>query len=109
MLLGITRESYLKIIDQLGEEYDEEKAPPDLDDFAPEVHIAMNLFSILPDRVDGNVGFLGKDFACLVDFMEIKGIPRNLYDIILSICLFLNDRAIQECQNKQKSVMKKKA
>ena len=101
--LGITKESYLEIIEQLGEEYDDDRAPPDINDFPTEVHLAMGVFNSMPDKIDGMAGFVGKDYSCLGILLEIKDIPKNLHGLVLHIITYLNNKAIKDYQAKQKS------
>jgi hypothetical protein len=57
----MTKERYLMMKEQLGEEPVEEEIPAGFEDFPYEVQEAINIFSILPDVWEGFSGtYMGK-------------------------------------------------
>ena len=61
----MTKDQYLEMMDQMGQEPDWEKCPPDMDDFPSSVLDSLNIFHTLGDRIYGDVGYIGKDFTNL--------------------------------------------
>lgn len=60
------------ICEQLGEEPDPDKMPPELDAFPYEVQVAFLIHSLMPDRWDGMSGsYMGKDWSCLGSLLDI--------------------------------------
>lgn len=67
----MTKEKYLTMVDQLGQEPSEEKCPPDFEDFPVSVQQAIEVFNRLGDRVYPDIGYLGKDYTALDLHMEV--------------------------------------
>lgn len=67
---------YLAVCEQLGQEPDPEKMPPEYSDFPLEVQQAFLLHSYLHDQWDGMSGmYMGKDLSAmgtLLDILEIE-------------------------------------
>ena len=63
---------YLAVCEQLGQEPDPEKMPPDMMDFPQEVQESFLIHSCLPDRWDGMSGmFMGKDWSALGTLLDV--------------------------------------
>ena len=92
----MTRERYLKMCEQMGQEPKEDEIPPDEYDF-PEIAIsAINTFGSLGDRVYPDVGYTGKDFTNLPFYLETYGVEDK--DLFLEILVFLESRAVSHSQ-----------
>ncbi len=92
----MTRDRYLKMCEQLNKEPDLEEIPPDIEDF-PEIAIqAMNIFGSLGDRIYPDIGYMGKDFTNLNQYIEIYGIDDK--ELLLEILTYLESRAIKTSQ-----------
>ena len=61
----MTKDQYLRMVEQTGEEIDWEKCPPEIEDFPDSVHTAMNIYNSLGDRIYPDIGYIGKDFTNL--------------------------------------------
>ena len=61
----MTRDRYLEMCEQLGKEPVESEIPPDWSDFPSFVQEVINTFNSLGDRMDSDMGFLGKDYTNL--------------------------------------------
>ena len=48
---GMTRERYLEMCEQMGNEPIQEEIPPDIEDFPSIVNEAVNTFNMLGDRI----------------------------------------------------------
>jgi len=104
----MSKEQYLMMCEQTGEEIDWDRCPPEIEDFPDSIHNAMNIFNSLGDRIYGDVGYIGKDFTnlnLLFDLYKIKTTPEK--DWILEVMLFLETRAIKESQQQIKSEIEK--
>tara|TARA_R110002153_G_scaffold125394_1_gene272411 strand:- start:843 stop:1139 length:297 start_codon:yes stop_codon:yes gene_type:complete len=86
--------------EQLNKEPDLEEIPPDMEDF-PEIAIqAMNIFGFLGDRMYPDIGYMGKDFTNLNQYIEIYGIEDK--ELFLEILTYLESRAIKNSQERLK-------
>ena len=70
----------------MGWEPREDEIPKELGSLPPTSQMAVILFNILPDRIEGMNGtWLGKDYSCLETFMNIYEVDdrREVFDLIL--------------------------
>ena len=68
----IDLDKYLLICEQLGQEPDPDKMPPDRAILPYEVQVAFLLHDILPDRWDGMSGsYFGKDMSALGTLLDV--------------------------------------
>ena len=82
----MSKDQYLRMCEQTGEEIDWEKCPPEIEDFPESIIRALNIFESLGVRVYPDVGYVGRDW-------------------IFELLLFLDSRAIQESQKRMKAEM----
>ncbi len=102
--IGMTKDQYLRMVEQTGEEIDWERCPPEISDFPESVYTAISIYSALTDRVYADVGYTGKDFTnlnFLYEYHEIK--EKSEKDWIFEIILFLDKREIKESQRQIKA------
>mgnify|MGYP003327851901 CR=1 FL=1 len=59
----MTKSQYLDMCEQMGEEPNWEKCPPDIEDFPQTLLNALNLFYSLGDRIYPDIVYLVKDFT----------------------------------------------
>ena len=59
----MTKDQYLEMCEQMGEEPDWEKCPPAWEDFPEIVVTATNIFNLLGSRIYADVGYVGKDYT----------------------------------------------
>jgi hypothetical protein len=74
--------------EQMGWDVNPEEIPLEESDLVFNAQVALLLFSILPDKIEGMSGsWLGKDFAGLEDIMNIYEIEhrREVFDYLLLI------------------------
>ena len=93
---GMTRDRYLTMCEQMGQEPKEEEIPPDSEDFPELVAYALNTFHSLGDRVYPDIGYMGKDFTNLPLYIEMYCIEDN--ELFLEILTYLESRAIKQSQ-----------
>ena len=103
----MSKEQYLMMCEQTGEEIDWERCPPEIEDFPNSVHTAMNIYNSLGDRIYGDVGYTGKNFTNLNLFFELYKIESYEKDWIMELILFLESRTIEESQKRLKAEIDK--
>ena len=96
----MTRERYLKMCDQLGQEPDEDEIPPAWEDFPEVVLDALNTFNCLGDRMYPEIGYMGKDFTNLPFYIDMHGIEDT--ELFLEILIYLESRAIKQSRDDMK-------
>ncbi len=99
----MTKDQYLRMVEQTGEEIDWEKCPPEIEDFPDSVHTAMNIYNSLGDRIYPDVGFIGKDFTNLSLLYKNYYVEEHEEDWIFELLLFLDSNNIKESQKRIKS------
>jgi len=99
----MTKDQYLEMMDQMGQEPDWEKCPPDIEDFPPLVIDAINIFHTLGDRIYGDVGYTGKDFTNLPLLYKHYRIEEWQEEWVFEILIFLETRTIKESQKQLKA------
>lgn len=86
--------------EQLGKEPNPDEIPPDWEDFPEIVQVAINTFNMLGDRVFPEIGYIGKDYTNLSEFMEVYEIQDREY--FLDILNWLDSRAIKKSSEELK-------
>ena len=108
----MSKEQYLRMCEQTGEEIDWEKCPPEGEDFPETVISSIGIFNQLGNRMYGEVGFVGKDYTNLDFVLKANKITeKEEKEWVFEILLFLETRAIAESQKQLKASydkMKKK-
>jgi len=97
---GMTRERYLEMCEQMGNEPIEEEIPPDMQDFPPIIVEALHTFNMLGDRLYPEIGYVGKDYTNLEHFLELYGIEDKEY--FLQLLSWLDARAIKKSSEEMK-------
>jgi hypothetical protein len=101
----MTKERYLEMMEQLGNDPIESEIPPDAEDFPDIVLEAIETFNSLGDRIYPEIGYVGKDYTNLQYYMRIFKIDDE--DLFLSILLRLDAEAVDTSQKRLKSAMDK--
>lgn len=99
----MTKDQYLMMCEQTGEEVDWDKCPPDVEDFPSIVIDTMNIFNTLGNRVYGDVGYVGKDFTNFNFLLKQYNIPKHQIDYVLELIIWLDSRAIEKSQKQIKA------
>lgn len=95
--------------EQLNEEPDYNKIPPDFTDFPLEVQEAIITYGKLGDRVVADVGYMGKDYTSLPLHMEILKVRDK--ELFLETILRLDERMIKksaEAMKRERDKLKSK-
>lgn len=107
----MTAEQYFAMCEQMGWEPRPEEIPKDVSSLSYQSQIALLLFNILPDRIEGMSGtWLGKEFSCLETFMNIYEVVdrREVLDLIMVIHRTYDEHYRQQ-QKMKESASKSKA
>ncbi len=101
--IGMTKDQYLRMVEQTGEEIDWEKCPPDLEDFPSSVVDALNIFHSLGNKVYPEIGYIGKDYTNTDILFKLYSIEKYQKDWIMELLLFLENETVNESQRKLKA------
>ena len=88
------------MMEQLGREPIEEEIPPAWEDFPDIVVMAVNTFNYLGDRVFPDIGYVGKDYTNLPQYLQIYEVEDT--EFFLEILNFLDSRAIKQSSEQMK-------
>jgi len=106
---GISKEQYFMICEQMGVEPIPEEIPIDFEDLEYECQLAVKVFNILPDRIEGMGGsWLGKDFSGLGTFLEIYEIDDRKQFIEL-ITILINETSTHYSREQKARAQKNKS
>tara|TARA_X000001382_G_scaffold129308_1_gene120964 strand:+ start:1256 stop:1576 length:321 start_codon:yes stop_codon:yes gene_type:complete len=94
----MSKDQYLMMCEQTGEEIDWEKCPPAYEDFPDIVHDALNIYNSLGNRIMAEVGYTGKDFTNFNFILELYKVQDFDKDFLMEILLFLDSREIEASQ-----------
>jgi len=99
----MTKDQYIMMCEQTGEEIDWDKCPPDWGDFPDIVSIIMSIFNSLGDRIYPEIGYTGKDFTNLEFLLKHYKVAEHEVDFVYNIILWLDSRTIERSQKKLKA------
>jgi len=99
----MTKSQYLEMMEQMEEDPDWEKCPPDWEDFPQIVIDALNIFNSMGDRIFPDIGYIGKDFTNFNFLLEQYNIEEHQKDYLFELILWLDSRAIDVSQKKLKA------
>tara|TARA_R100001460_G_scaffold71889_4_gene112603 strand:- start:46 stop:369 length:324 start_codon:yes stop_codon:yes gene_type:complete len=99
----MTKEQYLMMCEETGQEVDWEKCPVEWEDFPLPVLTAVNIYNSLGNRIYGDVGFVGKDFTNFNFLLQQYSVEKYLKDFTFEIVMFMEGRQIEQSQRKLKA------
>ena len=99
----MTKDQYLRMVEQTGEEIDWDKCPPDTEDFPESVLTALSIYNSLGDRIYPDIGFIGKDFTNLSLLHKNYYVEEYEKDWLFELLLFLDGYNIKASQKRLKS------
>jgi len=91
------------MMEQMGQEPDWEKCPPDWNDFPDLLVTAINIYYSLGDRIYPDIGFIGKDYTNFEFLLKNYKIKKYQKEFVFEILLWLDSRAIELSQKKLKA------
>ena len=103
----MSKDQYLRMCEQTGEEIDWKKCPPEIEDFPDSILTALNIFQSLGIRVYPDVGYVGRDYTNLDLLYKVYFVEKHEEDWIFELLLFLDEREIKESQKRMKREMDK--
>lgn len=98
--VGMTKDKYLEMEEQLGREPDPDKCPPGVEDFPELIYDAITIFNMLGDRVYPEIGYIGKDFTSLPILLEVLKVDN--VDLVMEALSRLDGHAIKKAQEQLK-------
>jgi hypothetical protein len=99
----MTKSQYLEMMEQMNEEPNWEKCPPDWDDFPQIVIDSINLYHSMGDRIYPDIGYIGKDFTNFEFYIKHFGIENYQIDFVVEIIQWMDRRAIEISQRRLKA------
>ena len=99
----MTKDQYLEMCNQTGQEIDWEKCPPDWEDFPQIVVDAINIFHSMGDRMYPEIGYVGKDYTNFQFLLEQYSIEKHQKDYTFDLIIWLDSRKIEASQKKLKA------
>tara|TARA_X000001382_G_C3163457_1_gene177029 strand:+ start:322 stop:645 length:324 start_codon:yes stop_codon:yes gene_type:complete len=99
----MTKDQYLEMMEQMGEEPDWDKCPSDWEDFPESVVTALNIYNSLGDRVFADVGYTGKDYTNYDFLLKLYEVEDHQKQWIHEVILFLESRGIEQSQKRLKA------
>ena len=105
----MTKDKYLTVCEQIGQDPIEDKCPPDFDDFPLPAQQAIEVFNKLGDRVVAEVGYVGKDLTSLPLHLEIMGVDcKELFlETLLRLDASMIKRNAEEMKKARDKIKKK--
>lgn len=94
--VGMTKDKYLEMQEQLGREPKLEDCPPGAEDFPSSLVDAINIFNSLGDRAYPEIGYIGKDYTNLPILIEIFKVDN--VDLLMEALSRLDAHAIKKSQ-----------
>ena len=99
----MTKDQYLEMCTQTGQEIDWEKCPPDWEDFPQIVVDAFNIFHSMGDRIYPEIGYIGKDYTNFQFLLEQYSIEEHQKDYTFDLIIWLDSRKIEASQKRLKA------
>ena len=109
--IKMTKERYLMMCEQLGNEPLAEEIPPEYDDFPYSVQLSINIYSILSDKWEGFSGtYMGKDYTLLPYLVKLYNIENEaqVLQFLLLIDRIVSEKRAEEQKRKRKKSTSKK-
>lgn len=98
--VGMSKDKYLSMREQLGKDPNPNECPPGVEDFPEVIVDAINIFNMLGDRVYPEIGYIGKDYTNLPVLLQIFEVDN--VGLVVEALSRLDSHAIQKAQEKLK-------
>jgi hypothetical protein len=110
MEVGMTKEKYLSLCEQMDQEPSEDKCPPEFGDFPLPAQQAIEVFNKLGDRVVADVGYTGKYYESLPIHMEVLGVTNKeiFLETLLRLDASMIKRSAEDMKKARDKISKKK-
>jgi|TARA_R110001592_G_scaffold253084_1_gene515951 hypothetical protein len=104
----MTKDQYLRMMEQTGEEIDWDRCPPEIEDFPESVVTGINIYHSMGDRTFPDIGFTGKDLTYLDRILDLYLVKERIEkEWIFELILFLDSHYISESQKRIQAEYKK--
>jgi len=106
--VGMTKEKYLSMCIQMGDEPDWDKCPPEYSDFPSYIHAAIDIFNSLPDTYSGGMEplYIGKNIGPFSELCSLFDIDKEDRLMVFEVIQFLDkharEQAIRAAKKKSK-------
>ena len=102
--VGVTKEKYIKMCEQLGDPIQEDRIPPEMDDFPSYVETAISIFNSLPDMYSGGMEpiYSGKDIGAINTLYDIFSVENDDKLRVFRVVHYLDSRARKQAINEAK-------
>lgn len=98
--VGMTKDRYLEMEEQLGRKPDPSKCPPGVEDLPLSVIEGIEVFNLLGDRVYPEIGYIGKDYTNLPILIDLYNIEDK--ELLIEVLSRLDAEAIKVSQERLK-------
>jgi hypothetical protein len=103
MSVGMTKDAYFEMCEELGNEPLESEIPVDFEDFPLEVQQAFNAYKMLRDEWDTMSGsYLGKSLIGVKDILEATEIDVSEHKLVIMLIRIIDNVRSEEINNKKK-------
>ena len=99
----MSKDQYLEMCEQMGEDPDWDKCPPEWEDFPNVIIDAVNIYYSLGSKIYPEVGFTGKDYTKFDFLLDRYKIPAHHTDFLFEILTYMEQRDIEISQRKLKA------
>ncbi len=96
----MTADRYFELCEQMNKKPKEEEIPVSWEDLPLIVQEAVNCFNVLGDRIEADIGYLGKDYTALSAFTKEYDIEERM--LFIEVLAWLDSRAIKKSAEKMK-------
>tara|TARA_B100001094_G_C17841155_1_gene628020 strand:- start:25 stop:351 length:327 start_codon:yes stop_codon:yes gene_type:complete len=103
----MSKDQYLEMMEQMGQDPDWEKCPPSWEDFPPVIVSGLNVYNSLGTRMYPDIGFIGKDYTNYDFILKHIGVDEHQEDFVFEIVQFMEQRDIENSQRKLKAEYEK--
>lgn len=98
--VGMTKEQYFDMCEQLGSEPIESEIPVEFDDFAMEVQLALSIYRMLRDEWEYMNGtYLGKNLNGIFELFDVYDIDPKDKKFYLELIHMIDSTRIDEIRN----------
>lgn len=103
--VGMTKERYFEMCEDLGSEPVEEEIPVGFEDLVVEAQQAMQIYNNLQDSWDYmNGNYIGKILIGFKDILEIFDVPKEDHRVMYELIMYIDSiraKAIRDAKPKQ--------
>ena len=99
----MTKDQYLEMCEQTGQEIDWERCPPEIEDFPDIVVDSINIYNSLGSRIFPDVGYVGKDYTNFEFLLELYKVEKWERDFLMELLLLMESRDIKASQEQIKA------